>query len=136
MAQADCIIFFKYVGSISNPSIKIAKIGLPTTDFLDGFVNKKDEAAFMIFELNDSAINQILISHLSSEFCSGIENAIKNVFKKREKGYLIKVFEAKTNNSSKYKIREILLPLSSIEFTTEIINGQKGIVINLGRIKL
>ena len=132
LAQPDCILFFKYVGSIKSDSVKI---GLPTTPFLDDYITKKDHFAFFISEIKDSSINQVLISHMSSEFCWETDSIIKYFFKRKEE-YLIEVFEKQNINSTKYRIVEILIPLDSIKFRSEIIEGKKGILVDLGRIKI
>ena len=128
-AQPDCRITFNYTGSIISDSIKIIKVGLPTTPFLAGFISKDEKRAFDVFDLKDSTINQSQGSHLASDFCS-TENAIINDFFKLPKnGYIIKVFD-------KIKWQEVLIPLASITFSVEVINGKKEIVINLGNIKI
>src|SRR5688572_32300176 len=91
-AQADCVIFFKYRGVLTSDSIKIEKAAFPTTPFLIGYIEKKEERAFAIFDLGDSTFNVTLVSHLSSDFCRDQTDIIKNVFKKR-KEYIIKIYE-------------------------------------------
>jgi hypothetical protein len=136
LAQPDCIVFFKYVGSIKSDTVKIAKIGLPTTDFLGDYVTKEDRFAFFISKVKDSLINQVLISHMSSEFCMETDSIIKYFFKKKKIQYLVELFENQNSDSTKYRIVEILIPLDSIKFRSEIINGRKGIIVDLGRIKI
>ena len=128
-AQPDCRITFIYKGTISSESIKIIKVGLPTTPFLAGFISKEEKRAFDIFDLKDSAINQSQGSHLASDFCSSENAIINNFFKQPKDGYIIKVFD-------KIKWREVLIPLTSITFSVEVINREKKIVINLGNIKI
>lgn len=135
-AQPDCIILFKYKAIITSDSIKIAKIGFPTTPFLIGYISKTKDGAFSMYEPKDSIVNQILASHLSSDFCMDYESIINNVFKKKREGYLIKIFETQSGNPKKYKPLEILIPLDSIKFTSEIIESHKGIIIDLGKIKI
>jgi|SRR5688572_953465 len=126
-AQADCVIFFKYRGVLTSDSIKIEKAAFPTTPFLIGYTEKKEERAFAIFDLGDSTFNVTLVSHLSSDFCRDQTDIIKDVFKKR-KEYIIKIY-------SKAKNFEIIIPTESIKFTSEIIDNEKEIVVDLGHIR-
>jgi hypothetical protein len=136
VAQPDCIIIFKYVGNITSDSIKIDKIGLPTTPFLIGYINKNEERAFSIYKLKDSIVDKTKASHLSSHFCESNENIIDNVFKRSKNGYLIKVVTKKNDNSKDQKTIEILIPLESIKFTTEMVDNKREIKIDLGKIKI
>jgi hypothetical protein len=135
-AQADCKILFRYIGSITSDSIKITKIGLPTTPFLIDYIHKNSQRAFSIYKLKDSIINDTLISHLSSDFCMESENIIDYVFKHPKRGYLLRIFENQIGDPIKHKMQEILMPLDSIKFTSEFIGNRRCIIIDLGNIKI
>lgn len=136
LAQPDCVIPFKYKGIIISDSIKTSKVGLPTTPYLIGYEKKSDEKAFLIYELKDTIINEVLYSHLSSDFCRSLEDIITYFFKKTKNGYLIKIYTKQNKGSTKSNPIEILISLESIKFTIETIDNRKGIVIDFGKIKI
>ncbi len=70
-----------------------------------------------------------MIVDFGSQFCGDYENIINNIFKKKD-GYIIRLYEKQNNNRI-----ELLIPLDSIKFSIELIDGNKEIVIDLGKIK-
>jgi hypothetical protein len=132
--QADCIIFFSYKGVMVGDSSKFRQIGLPTTPFIAGYEKKKDQRAFAAFNLSDSSFDLTMSSHLSSEFCRKSEDIVTFFFK-RIKEYPIKFFDNRSSSKPKLKTVEKIILTSSINFTYEVVDDGKEIVIDLGRIK-
>jgi len=133
-AQADCIIWFKYKGSILSDSLKIEKIGLPTTPFLCGYIKETDREAFDLLELKDSVINDTCYSHLSSDFCLEYNYMLNRVFRKDNKGYPIEIFCSNTKDIAKRKMIELTLPIDKITFSPGNKESKLKIIIDLGRI--
>lgn len=73
---------------------------------------------------------------MSSDFCTDYDSIISNVFKRRKEGYVIKIFKEQKIGPKKRNNFEILIPLDSIKFSTETVNGHKQIIIDLGKINL
>jgi hypothetical protein len=132
--QQDCVIYFNYKGSIIGNTSKIARIGLPTTIFLKGYVNNKSARAFAIYSLRGPVFNVTGSSHLSADFCLEPEDIIQRVFKSDHKNYPVKLFLLKKNKPRTYSSKEVLVPIDSIRFS--INRDERKIVIHLGRIKL
>lgn len=132
--QQDCIIYFSYKGSLAGNATRIARVGLPTTMFLKGYVNNKSARAFSVYPLRGSVFNFTSSSHLSADFCLEPEDIIQRVFKSDHKNYPVKLYVLKTAKPRTYTSREILVPIDSIRFS--INRDERKIVIHLGKIKL
>ena len=132
--QSDCVIFFRYKGIIVSDSIKIQKIGLPTTPYIVGYEKKSGSKAFAIYNINDTSFNFEMASHLSSDFCGAQEDIVNFVFKRIQE-YPIKLFRFQKKPNTETKLIEIIIPIDSIRFTCENINDRKEIIIDLGHIK-
>jgi len=134
-AQPDCMITFRYKGIVISNNSKITSIGLPNTSFLMGYEKKEDDHAFSRYIPADSLIDCTLCTHLSSDFCRDTNSIIKYVFKNRKEGYLIKV-KTQASDTKKAHIFEIIIPLDTIKFTTEVVENRRRIVVDLGAITL
>lgn len=82
--QSCGIYRIKYVGKIKSESLKIEKIKLPTTAFLEGIGEENSEFGFIEIEPIANEIDVELGSHLTSNLYKKSENLLNLYKAKRE----------------------------------------------------
>jgi hypothetical protein len=129
--QADCKIFFTYTWTVDQATDKQIELGLPTTDFLNGYTTDKEEESFYFVGLNLNKAT--LVSHLSSDFCMNRDRIIDKVFKGDKSFYLLKLRTKTDDRKGEFDFKEIKIPIDSLNifFSTE----EKQITIQLPTIK-
>jgi len=129
--QADCKIFFTYTWTVKSETNKKIELGLPTTQFLSGYTTDNKERSFYFVALDSNQAT--LISNLSSDFCMSRDRIIDKVFKGDKSFYLLKLRTRTTGKKQKFEIKEIKIPMDSLNifFDTE----KKQITIQLPTIK-
>lgn len=130
-AQADCRILFVYKATIVSHSVKIEKIGVPSTRLLVGYISADNDLAFQYSKPVGGEFSDTLISHLSSEFCGEIDNVIKNVFIGNKKQYTIRISSYRSE-----RFTEALIPIESIKFVPIKKANGVHLIIDLGTIEL
>jgi len=128
-SQADCVIKFEYIGTIVSDSLNVEEVGLATTLFIVGYVEKKSDLSFYFSKVNDGKLLQVMVSHMSSYFCKEPSEIIRDVFKQNRANYPIIICQK--GNKGKF---EKNIPIDKIEFSYDKIEHK--IVINLGEIKI
>jgi hypothetical protein len=111
--QSDCVIRFTYTWTTDSSKDNEIELGLPTTSFLGGYTIESDEESFHFVKINPNH-EVTLVSHMSSEFCGGYQHTIDKFFKGNKSSYLLKL---RTNSKDKEQIREIKIPIDSINFS-------------------
>jgi hypothetical protein len=125
--QADCAFQFKYIGTIICDSNEIEAVGLPTTSYLEGYANKREEKSFYKSTLVNCEIKQDMFSSGISQYYCSFDNIINNVFKKDRKGIIIKVYLRNPK-----KVIEKRIPIELITFKNDTLAHK--IVVDLGKI--
>jgi hypothetical protein len=131
LGQMDCVIHFTYTWTVETETNREIELGLPTTPFLVGYETKNDERSFAFAELNSGEAS--LGSHLRSDFCMDYDRIIERVFKGDKSYYLLKLRTKKNEKGKKFKIKEIKIPIDSINFSID--KEERRIIIQLPTIK-
>ena len=130
--QPDCIIGYRYVGSIQSDSIVIDSIELPTTIFMVGWKNMERNEMFSKHNIAKNKINCKFYSHMGWYFCYETEIMLKNVFKKEGLDF----YPIKLHIRGLNKTIIIKIPIENIEFNSISDDELLKLEIDFGEIKI
>jgi len=114
--QACGIYRIKYVGKINSESIKIEKIKLPTTAFLEGIGEENSEFGFIEIKQITTEIDVELRSHLTSNLYKKSENLFNLYKTKREYiPVIITIVEKGKNEEIRIELAWNTIQISKLE---------------------